>query len=75
MAAPSTPQPIQLPETMQDMMQMVGHLREKFGDELMYMAWANHVQTIQAQHFNLAPEEPPPGESMEWTDLTGDQDL
>jgi hypothetical protein len=73
--APSTPQSIQsftVPGTMMDMMQMVDQLRARFGDEMMYMAWANQYQSNPAQMFTLQ-------EGMDWTDVASsnvaDQDL
>ena len=67
--APSTPQavsPFLVPETMMDMMQMVDQLCARFGEEVMYMAWASQSQSNPAQMFNTQQQE----EGMDWTDLT-----
>jgi hypothetical protein len=50
---------------MMDMMTMVQELRTRFGDEMMYMAWANQVQSNSTQMFNLEQQE-----GMDWTNLT-----
>ena len=67
-SAPSTPQSLfVVPETMIDMTQMVDQLRARFGDEMMYMAWANGQQSNPAQMFNLQQQQDLMG--MEWTSV------